>query len=240
MGIMNISYTFILPDKKEELIELHLDDKSLLLLNGIPDKPPFWTKLDFHQCPHCSLSSERSSECPVAVNYVMLLPIFENVMSHEEVDVSFFNMQRITFKKVSARKAVSSLMGLLNAISGCPHTLFFRPMARFHLPFADSYETTYRVTSMYLLTQYFLKRAGKDIDLTLEGLKQIYNNIQIIDQGMLDRLRMVFGKYVFIDAITNLFGLAELIPIMIEGSLEVIRHLFDPYIDHISTVNTPL
>jgi hypothetical protein len=232
---MNINYTFILPDKKEELIELRLDDKSLLLRNDIPEKPPFWTKLDFHQCPNCSLGSEQYPQCPVAVHYVTLLPIFENLMSHEKVDVSIFTTQRIIFKKVSAPKAVSSLMGLINATSGCPHTIFFRPMARFHLPFADSYETTYRVASMYLLTQYFLKQSGKEIDLDLDGLKQIYINIKMIDQGMLDRLRVVFGKYVFMDALTSLYGLAELIPIMIEGSLEVIRHLFDPYIDQIST-----
>ncbi len=233
--LMNINYTFIFPDTQKELIELRLDSESLLLRNDVPEKLPFWTKLDFHQCPNCSLGTEQYPQCPTAVHYVTLLPLFENLMSHEEVDVSIFTTQRITFKKVSAQKAVSSLMGLINATSGCPHTIFFRPMARFHLPFADSYETTYRVASMYLLTQYFLKQAGKDFDIELDGLKQIYINIKMIDQGMLNRLRVVFGKYVFMDALTSLYGLAELIPIVIEGSLEVIRHLFDPYIDQIPT-----
>ena len=236
---MDINYTFILPDKREEFIEVRLDDESLLLLNDIPEAPPFWTALDFQQCPNCSLSIEKYPQCPTAVHYVKLLPIFEDLMSHEEVDVSIFTTQRITFKKISAQKAVSSLMGLINATSGCPHTIFFRPMARFHLPFADSHETTYRVASMYLLTQYFLKKTGKIVDLEMEGLKQIYRNIQIIDQGMIDRLQGTMRQDVVFNALTNLYGLAKLIPITIEGSLELIRHLFEPYIDHISTENKP-
>ncbi len=236
---MNINYTFILPDKKEALIELLLDNETLLLLNDIPDRPPFWTALDFHQCPKCSLSIKNYPQCPIAVHCVKLLPIFENIISHEEVDVNIFTTQRVTFQKVSAQKAVSSLMGLIHATSGCPHTIFFRPMARFHLPFADSYETTYRVTSLYLLTQYFLQKTGKTMDLEFGGLKEIYSNIEMIDQGMIDRLRVVIKKDVVFNALTNLYGLAKLIPITIEGSLEVIRHLFEPYIDYVSTVNRP-
>ncbi len=236
---MNINYTFILPDKREELIELRLDDETLLLLNDIPKNPPFWTALDFHQCPKCTLSIKNYPQCPIAAHCVKLLPIFENLMSHEEVDVKIFTMQRIIVKKTSAQKAVSSLMGLINATSGCPHTKFFRPMARFHLPFADSYETTYRVAALYLLTQYFLQKTGKIMNLEFDGLKEIYSNIEMIDQGMFDRLRVVIKKEVVFNALTDLYGLAKIIPITIEGSLEVIRHLFEPYIDHITTVNRP-
>jgi len=239
MGMMNINYTFILPDNTEEAIEVCLDDHSLLLLNDVPEKPPFWAQLDFHQCPNCSLSIEDYPQCPTAVHYVKLLPIFEDLVSHEEVDVSIFTTQRITFKKISAQKAVSSLMGLINATSGCPHTIFFRPMARFHLPFADSYETTYRVTSMYLLTQYFLNKAGNVADLEMKGLKHIYGNIQMIDQAMIDRLRVAMKKDVLVNAITILDALAKLVPMAIEESLLEIRHLFQPYIDHISAESTP-
>jgi hypothetical protein len=236
---MNINYTFILPDNNEEIIEVRLDNESLLLLNDVPDKLPFWTQLDFHQCPNCSLSIDKNPQCPTAVHYVKLLPIFEDLMSHEEVDVSIFTTQRITFKKISAQKAVSSLMGLINATSGCPHTIFFRPMARFHLPFADSYETTYRVASMYLLTQYFLKKTGRVADLEMDGLKQIYSNIQKIDQTMIDRLRVAMRKDVLINALTILDALAKLVPMAIEESLVEIRHLFEPYISHISAENKP-
>jgi hypothetical protein len=239
---MNINYTFILPKNKEEVIDVRLDDEKLLLLNDIPENLPAWTALDFHQCPNCPLSVDNNPHCPMAVHYVNLLPKFMNLLSHEELDVSIYTTQRIIFNKVRAQKAVSSLLGLINATCGCPHTTFFRPMARFHLPFADSYETTYRVASMYLLTQYFLKMKGKAADIEFDGLKQLYTNIQMIDQGMIDRLRLVvvMHKDVFSHALTDLYALAKIIPITIEGSLELIEHLFDPYIDHISSINKSL
>ena len=77
------------------------------------------------------------------------------------------------------------------------------------------------------------------MNLEFDGLKEIYSNIEMIDQGMFDRLRVVIKKEVIFNALTNLYGLAKIIPITIEGSLEVIRHLFEPYIDHITTVNRP-
>ncbi len=234
---MNITYTFILPDKREEHIELHLDDETLLLLNDIPDKPPFWSALDFNQCPKCPLIIREHPQCPMAVHSVNLLPIFETLVSHDEVSASIYTAQRVTFQKVSAQKAVSSVMGLINATSGCPYTVFFRPMARFHLPFADSYETVYRVASLYLLTQYFLHKTGKGMDLELEGLKDIYSTIEMIDQGMFNRLRVVTKKEVVLNALTNLYGLAKLIPITIEGSLGVIRHLFEPYLEYVAKVD---
>jgi hypothetical protein len=42
------------------------------------------------------------------------------------------------------------------ATSGCRYTAYFKPMARFHLPFANEEETAYRAISMYLLSQRFL------------------------------------------------------------------------------------
>ena len=155
-------------------------------------------------------------------------------MSFDEVTIDVSTNERIVSQKTTVQRGISSLMGLINATSGCPHTLFFRPMARFHLPFADSYETTYRVASMYLLTQYFLNQAGKEIDLELAGLKRIYKDIQTIDQAMIDRLRVAVKKDVVINALTILDALAKLVPMAIEESLGEIHHLFRPYIDHIS------
>ena len=92
---------------------------------------------------------------------------------------------------------------------------------------------------MYLLTQYFLKKTGKVADLEMDGLKQIYSNIQMIDQTMIDRLRVAMRKDVLINALTILDALAKLVPMAIEESLVEIRHLFEPYIGHISAENKP-
>ena len=90
---------------------------------------------------------------------------------------------------------------------------------------------------MYLLTQYFLKKTGKIVDLKMEGLKQIYRNIEMIDQAMIERLRVAMRKDVVINALTILDALAKLVPMAIEESLVEIRHLFEPYIDYISNEN---
>ena len=57
--------------------------------------------------------------------------------------------------------AIRSLIGLIMALSGCPHMEFFKPLARFHLPWASLEETTLRSASIYLLMQFF-KNPGKN------------------------------------------------------------------------------
>jgi hypothetical protein len=51
-------------------------------------------------------------------------------------------------------------MGLLIAGSSCPYTHFFKPMARFHLPFANKDETLWRAAATYLLARYFTARGS--------------------------------------------------------------------------------
>ena len=62
-------------------------------------------------------------------------------------------------------------------------------MARFDLPLASDEETVYRATSMYLLAQFFLKKEGSQTDLELDGLARIYENLQIINVAIAERLR---------------------------------------------------
>jgi hypothetical protein len=75
-------------------------------------------------------------------------------------------------------------MGLIMATSGCPSLSYLKPMARFHLPLATAEETVYIATSMYLLAQYFLQKEGHKADLNLEGLLEIYHNIELINQAI--------------------------------------------------------
>lgn len=86
--------------------------------------------------------------------------------------------ERTVSAETSAQQGLGSLLGLIMATSGCPHTVFFKPMARFHLPFSNESETIYRAVSMYLLSQYFTTREGAPIDAGLDGLRDIYDKIQ--------------------------------------------------------------
>ena len=121
-------------------------------------------------------------------------------------------------------------MGLIMATSGCPHTSFFKPMARFHLPLASADETIYRATSMYLLAQYFLRKQGQETDLELEGLAKIYHNIQLINKALAERLRAITDKDSAINALILLDIFAQTLPYAIEDSLEEVRYLFTPYL----------
>ncbi|MFH1703883.1 MAG: hypothetical protein ABIB41_10745 [Nitrospirota bacterium] len=230
MENFNISYIFRLPNNNMKVIELQFDAETFDLLNDIPEKLPSWVELDFYQCPNCLLPTQTHSYCPVAAHLSSLLELFERLMSYDEVYVDIVTPQRIFSKKASAQKAISSLMGLVIASSGCPHTRFFRPMAvRFHMPFTDVEETIYRAASMYLLAQYFHQKMGHEIDLELRGLKDIYFNIQTINAALVERLRAISNKDVAINALVILDAFAKMVPLGIDESLEEIKYLFKPY-----------
>jgi hypothetical protein len=121
-------------------------------------------------------------------------------------------------------------MGLVMATSGCPHTAFFKPMARFHLPLASEEETVYRATSMYLLAQYFLKKEGQNADLELKGLREIYHNMHTVNTAIAERLRGASETDSTVNAIVLLDMYALTLPYVIDESLEEIRHLFRPFL----------
>jgi len=229
METINIRYLFRLPDNRQEVIDLHLDAKTLGLMNETPEKPPSWTDLDFHQCPNCLLTVDANPNCPIALHLVKLLKIFENLLSYETIHVDITTPQRVISRETTAQKGVSSLMGLIMATSGCPHMDFFKPMARFHLPLANAEETVYRATSMYLLAQYFLQKEGKEADMELEGLKIIYSNIQIINESMAGRLRAISEKDVALNSLVILDIFAQTLTFVIEDSLDEVHYLFEPY-----------
>ena len=231
MEAISIRYLFKLPDNRKEIIDLRLDPLTLDLLNDVPKSMPSWTNLDFHQCSNCPLKVEDSSHCPVAAHFVKLMEPFGSLLSYDTVHVDIITGQRVVSKETSAQKGVSSLMGLIMATSGCPHTAFLKPMARFHLPFADAQETVYRATSMYLLAQYFLQKEGKEADLEMKGLMNIYTRIQIINEAMASRLRAISEKDVALNSLVILDAFAQTVPFVIEDSLEEIRHLFATYLE---------
>jgi len=207
-----------------------LNPQTLDLIAEIPENLPTWTNLYFHQCPNCLLSFQTSPKCPVAVHLVKLIESFEHLQSYDIILVEIMTPERITFNETSAQKGLSSLLGLIMSTCGCPHTVFLRPMARFHLPFANAFETTFRAVSMYLVAQYFRRKQGLDADLELEGLKKIYSNIQLINVAMAERLRAISDKDAALNALVILDSFAQFVPFSIDESLDEIRHLFTSYL----------
>ena len=224
-----VNYNFRLPDGSEESFVLRLDPETLELRGNTPDVIPPWTRLDFHQCPNCPLKVDEHPECPLALRLVNLVQRFDGLLSHERVDLEVITDERTITQNTTAQRGISSLMGLVIAASGCPHTSLLRPMARFHLPLASNEETVYRATSMYLLAQYFLRKEGVRTDLELDGLMRIYEEMQIINVAIAERLRAATTTDSSVNAIVVLDVYAKTAELVIGGSLERIRYIFAPY-----------
>ena len=229
MGTMTIKYYFTLPEGVREVFNLQFDAQELELVGSIQDVLPPWTKLDFHQCPNCPLTPDTHPHCPLAARLVDIVQRFEGLVSYSEIQVDVMTAERFITQETTVQRGMSSLMGLVMATSGCPHMAFFKPMARFHLPFASAEETVYRATSMYLLAQYFLHKEGHQADLDLKGLREIYNNIEIVNVSVAKRLRTATEADSAINAIILLDIYTKAIPVVIEESLEEIRYLFAPF-----------
>jgi len=229
MGTMTIKYYFTLPEGVREVFNLQFDAQELELVGSIQDVLPPWTKLDFHQCPNCPLTPDTHPHCPLAARLVDIVQRFEGLVSYSEIQVDVMTAERFITQETTVQRGMSSLMGLVMATIGCPHMAFFKPMARFHLPFASAEETVYRATSMYLLAQYFLHKEGHQADLDLTGLREIYNNIEIVNVSVAKRLRTATEADSAINAIILLDIYTKAIPVVIEESLEEIRYLFAPF-----------
>ena len=135
---------------------------------------PDWTRLDHHQCKACPLDKKKVFRCPIAVNIFEIVETFKDMVSYDDCIVRCIIPERIYQKNTSITEGVYSIFGVVMATSNCPIMDFFKPMARFHLPFSSPEETSFRVTSMFLLRCYF--ELGKDglLNIDMTQLKQQY------------------------------------------------------------------
>ncbi len=231
MATIAIQYCFRLSDERQEVFDLELDAERLELVGGVPENLPQWTKLDFCQCPNCTLDIGTHPHCPAASHLADVVRRFGDILSYDQVCVDVLTQERRISQDTTAQTGIGSFMGLVMATSGCPHLAFFKPMARFHLPLANDEETVYRSVSMYLLGQYFVGKAGGNPDFELDGLKNIYNDVKLINSCIVERLRTATQKDSSLNAVIALDSFAEVVLFVIEESLEEIRHLFTPHLE---------
>lgn len=148
-----------------------------------------WTRLGFHQCPNCPLSTEQVSHCPFATALEAPVRFLGERLSHTEVDVQVTHRGREIHQHTTLQRAVGSMLGAIGATSGCPHTTFLKAMAWFHQPFSDNDETLFRAIGTYLLGQHLRAMQGLPADWSLIGLREGYKNLRLINQGIAKRLR---------------------------------------------------
>jgi len=231
MTELTIHYRFTFGDGRRIDYPVRLNPETAAPLEPLPEAPPEWTWLGRHQCEGCRLDTDRHPFCPAALRLIGPARDFGDVLSYERVEVRVETRERVVTAETSSQAAVSSLLGLLMATSGCPKTAFFRPMARFHLPLASEEETLYRAASMYLLGQYFRDQEGRSVDLTLEGLVDAYRRVAEVNRGMVKRLREASEQDSTVNAVVLLDLFTKTLPAAVEDALEELRPLFDAYLD---------
>ena len=224
-----ITYKFTLPDNTEELFELEFDEQRIEITNDFKEPPPPWTELEHHQCPHCPLRPEDHPFCPVALNLTTAIDRFDHLMSFDGILVNVISSERQVTYKTTAQEGISSLMGLLIAGSSCPMTHFFKPMARFHLPFANKDETLWRAAATFLLARFFTDRGLQRSDMDLQGLVSIYDNVTILNDYMVERVRSVTSKDSAVNALVHLDVFAKFLTPPLEDTLNQIRPIFYPF-----------
>ena len=228
---IQIHYRFWFENDREIRFRLQLDSKTLAPVKPLAKKLPDWTRLEFNRCPSCPLDNAEHPHCPTAARLFPVVSKIRDVVSTEPVKVAVTTPQRTVMRKSCAQEGLSSLIGVTMATSGCPHTAFFRPMARFHLPFADLDETAYRAVSTYLMAQYFRKTRGQDADLSMEGLHELYDQVSEVNRHMSERLQADKCEDGAVNAIDILDMFAKGLPPQFESLLDELEALFQVFLD---------
>ena len=226
-----ITYCFNFDDGRDKTFSLKLDRETLTFAYSEINDAPEWAKLSYNKCTNCPLSEIDNDYCPVALNLNNLTEEFNTVVSHESVSVSVTTEDRTYNKKTTIDQALSSLMGIIMATSGCPILDYLRPMARFHLPFASPLETSFRSLSMYILAQYLFNKdtESNSISIDLSDFEKIYTEINSVNNDFSIRLRAAGEKDANLSALTNLDCNATLVSFTIEETLNELRQYYSAY-----------
>lgn len=222
-----IVYEFEFDNGTTKLFDLKLDPETVTLVFPDQENKPDWTRLDYHQCACCPLDSETHPYCPVALNIAELVEEFKDAISSDYCHVRCTTPERSCSKKTAIQEGLFSIFGIVMATSNCPVMNFFKPMARFHLPFSTLEETIFRSTSIYLLRQYFEYKKGNSPDLELAKLDDHYNKVQEVNHGIIRRTESVAKKDADKNAIIILNALAQMLGVEISDNLNSLEYLFD-------------
>jgi hypothetical protein len=221
-----IRYRFDLPDGSQKFLDFTFDARDFRLSNPAPAAPPFWTDLTFNQCANCPLNAAEHPHCPAALQMAAAIEPLEALVSIDTVGVTVTQSERTIYAETTAQQAMSSVLGLIMATAGCPWTDRFRPMARFHLPFASEAETVYRSIGMYLLAR---EMTGASHLHGFAALEELYENLHVVNRDMSRRLGAATRTDPARNAMALLDASTTLLPAALESSLEELKPLFDAW-----------
>ena len=215
-----ILYRFHFPAGAEE-IRLEFDPDSFLLKTRPDTPPPAWAALDFDKCGHCPLSASDHPTCPFAHALSGYVDSFGHLVSHEEIEIEVITPSRRILAHRPLQSGIASMVGLIGATSGCPTLSFYRPMARFHLPFAEEEETVFRVVALYLMRS-LMEHQSPGFD----RLNAVMEEVGKVNESMAARIRDGFDKDAMVNAIVILDCFAMTVPMAIESRFDGLSRIF--------------
>jgi len=207
--LLHFRYAYVFEDGTHKEFEACIDESSMSLMHPARSEFPAWTALSCSRCPNCPLDEKLHVHCPTAVALIDVVELCKDRVSHEKVQVTVETSNRSYVQDTPLHIALSSLIGIYMATAGCPVMERLRPMARFHLPFADEDETMFRAMSAYLLGQYFIMKSGGQPDWDMKNLVGMYDGIKAVNQSFCNRLRMVSTKDSNVNAVIGLDCFAD-------------------------------
>lgn len=206
----SLKYSFNFNNKIEKSFDVELDSDSFII-DDESTPPPDWALLKNISCSNCTLDNVEHLYCPLAKHLAVVIDFFQNLPSYQEVTVKVESNERTTIKDTTVQVGVGSLMGIIMSCSGCPVLSKLRSLVRFHVPFALLEETEYRVISMYVFAQYLKMRKGEEADWDLGKLKSLYEQIQIVNKNLVNKLSIIEMNDTSRNAVVTLSNFAEYI-----------------------------
>ena len=83
---------------------------------------------------------------------------------------------------------------------------------------------------MYTLAQYFKHKTGEKPDMDLNGLREIYDELQVVNMTMTERLRSAGGTSASVNSVILLDMYTKMIPEEIDNSLKELSYLFKSFL----------
>jgi hypothetical protein len=227
---IRIDYSFRFSDNTLKAFNIRLEKNSLRFVPQRDTIPPAWAELGRNRCSNCTLEEQGNKYCPVALNISGTAEEFKDYFAYENVSVSVNTAERAYSKDTSIQEGLSALIGIIMVTSGCPVMEYLKPMVRFHLPFASLSETIFRMTSVYLMSQFFLKEEGRPSDWNLDRISDIYSEVSQVNRDFALRLAEAAKKDANANALVNLDCFAAMIPLATETTLREIKPYFSAYL----------
>lgn len=230
MTEIHCRYIFSFNSPEEQQYNLFFDYKDMSLLDksfeGQVDGSMDWAELAENKCDHCPLSENDHKYCPAALSLGKVAKKFADVKSYTETKVAVVTVDRTYLKQTSTQVALHSIFGLIMATCGCPHLRFLRPMARFHLPFANSNETMIRSLSFYFMKQFFSNSTPNVQSFDLNPLMESFVKVQTVNQYLVERIRKLGEGDADLNAIVILDSFASLLSMQVSDDFADLRPLF--------------